>query len=466
MFLKNIHYSPDLEAAVLGVCLLEQSAFGRTYDLIDEATFYFQANKEVYKSLRVMYDAGIPIDIFTVTDHLSRIRGIQSIQNENVPFVVARLTQHVVSGAHLEYHCQIIKTMWIQREIIRLTSSGTPAGGSIKSQIIGLQERLHQLSQKTAQSDWKDMTEMMVGLYQHQEAMKKTSGMGITTGFPKLDHQSGGFHPGQLIVIGARPSVGKSALAGQMAIEMAKKGFRVGIISLEMNNNEIAARLAALDSETDFNVVFRGLYQDEAQRDRIFKRIGSSTSTLPIFVTDKTDVNINDIRAKAMKLQHTEGLDILMIDYLQLIDSDESRISNRENEIRKISRGAKIMAKEMNIPVVELCQLNREITKRQGASRYPQLSDLRESGAIEQDADIVMFLHRDWMTGIEQDEQGYSTERQADLVIRKWRNGNANFMVQLDFDPPKMKFSQRGYSSPLPGNWMPVEVGDKLSSDK
>lgn len=455
-FKKHIHYSLELEKAVAGICLLEKDAFSRTFGLIDESVFYSDANRTIFETMRIMYESGLPIDIETVVDYLIRIRGIEKLGSDNVHYAVSRLTVYVVSGAHLEYHCHILKSMWMEREIIKLTQGGFSFDGGTREKIGSLQSRLQELNQKAAKSDWKDMTELMVNLYQHQADLQKTGGMGITTGFSGLDKQSGGFHPGQLVVIGARPSVGKSALAGQMAVEMARKGHTVGIISLEMNNNEIAARIAAIDTEVDFNVLYRGLYTDESQRDRVYKRIGSHTSELKIFVSDTTDVNINEIRAKAMKLKHIHGLDCLFIDYLQLIGSDEGKNSNRENEIRKISRGAKIMAKEMNIPVVELCQLNREVTKRTGANRYPQLSDLRESGSIEQDADVVIFLHRDFMSGIETDEYGNSTVNQADLVVRKWRNGNANFMFPLDFDPPKMKFRERSHL-PMPGAWKPVD---------
>lgn len=453
-FKKHIHYSQELEEAILGACLLEKSAFSRIYGTVQVETFYHFGHQEVFSAMAEMYEGGAPIDTFTVVDWLTRKKGFEEFHGYNVLYFVTRLTNSVVNTAHLEYHAAIIKAMWLDRELTTLTQSAK-ADGDTKNRIAALQNRLAELNQKTQENDWKDMTELMVGLYQHQSEIQKTGGMGITTGFKRLDKESGGFHKGQLIVIGARPSVGKSALAGQMAVEMAKTGVKVGIISLEMNNNEIAARLAAIDTDTDFNVLFRGLYADDRQRHRVYERIGAKTSELPIYVSDKTDVNINEIRAKAMKLRHTHGLGCLMIDYLQLIDSNESKGSNRENEIRKISRGAKIMAKEMEIPVIELCQLNREVTKRSASDRYPKLSDLRESGAIEQDADVVIFLHRDYMAGIEQDENGNSTERQADLVIRKWRNGNANFTIPLDFDPPKMKFSERGMMAV--SGWKPVK---------
>lgn len=448
MFKKDLHYSQDLETAILGACLLEP-AFARTYGTIDENTFYFDRHRDIYKAMKEMYEAGTPIDCLTVTDYLVRKKGIEEIYSHPTGYFVTRLTNSVVSSAHVEYHCHVIKTMWIERELINLTHGGLKTEGSARKKIIELQEKLQELNTKAAESDWMDMSELMVKLYQHQAEMEKAEGMGLTTGFKKLDRVNGGLHPGQMIVIGARPSVGKSALVGKMAIEIAKTGKKVGIISLEMKDTEIAARLAAIDSEVNFDVMYRSLYTDKNQRHAVYNQIAKQTAHLPIFISDKTGVNIYEIRAKAEKLKHSHGLDCLIIDYLQLVDSDERKNYNREQEVSRISRGSKIMAKEMNIPVIQVCQLNREVTKRKGASRFPELSDLRESGSLEQDSDVVMFLHRDWMSGIEANENGFSTEREADLVIRKWRNGMSNWMLKLDFDPPKMNFSERGGFTPV-----------------
>jgi replicative DNA helicase len=341
----------------------------------------------------------------------------------------------------------------MEREILSLTTSGLKMEGDTKNKIQDIQNKLHDLNQKTTSHDWADMTELMVTLYQHQEEMKLTGGIGLATGISDIDKSNGGFHPGQMIVIGARPSVGKSAFAGSIALNVARNNKSVGIVSLEMSNTEIAARLAALDTNTDFNVLYRGLYRDEYQSQELYKRIGDHTSKLPIYVTDKTNVNVIDIRSKADKLKSLHNLDLLIIDYLQLIDVPDMANRNRENEIARISRYCKIMAKEMNIPVVLLCQLNRESTRRHGDDRYPKLSDLRESGSIEQDADAVIFLHRDWMIGQSANENGSSTEFEADLIIRKWRNGKSNFTIPLEFDPPKMKFKQR-----INQQWQPVDV--------
>ncbi len=439
IYKQDIHYSFDLEAAILGACLLEKEAFGRIYGSIEPENFYHTSHQIIFSTLRDMYVNGIPIDLFTLKDQIIRVQGRENI---TAAFMV-NLTLHVVRSTHLEYHCYLVKTMWMQREIIRLTTSGdSKLSGDAGNQISELQEKLRSLQQKTIRHDWKDMTQLMVELYQHQEDIK-TGGQGITTGINKIDQENGGFQPGQMVVIGARPSVGKSALVGSIALHSAAIGKNVGIVSLEMSNAEIASRLASIDTDTDFHVLYRGLYQDQYQMQAVYNRIGNITSQLPIFVSDKTGVDIVEIRSKADKLKSLHGLDLLIIDYLQLIDVPELANRNRENEISKVSRYCKIMAKEMNIPVILLCQLNRESTKRHGESRYPQLSDIRESGSIEQDADIVMFLHRDFLSGIEVNEDGSSTERQADLIIRKWRNGKSNFRVAMDFDPPKMKFTER-----------------------
>ena len=445
VFKNDINYSINLESAVLGICTLVAGSFGRVYGVLEKDCFYSTGNQVVFETISEMYKSGLPIDLFTVIDQIKRVKGIEQLEGYDTAYFCTRLQNHVVNDTHLEYHCHIIKTLWMERQVVILTNGGMgKLDGNVSQQIRAIQDKLFSLQTKAAEHDWVDMTQLMVDLYRHQEEMKISGGVGILTGFSSLDRENGGFQNGQLIVMGARPSMGKSAIVGGMAIEMAKKSKTVGFISLEMSNTEIAARLAAYDTETDFNVVYRGLYRDMNETHRLYDRIAQSTSTLPIYVSDKTKVNIPEIRAKAEKLKSVHGLDCLFIDYLQLVNSvGGSYTKNRENEIAEMSRGCKIMAKELNIPVVLLCQLNREVTKRKGDERYPQLSDLRESGAIEQDADVVMFLHRDFMSGYEFDENGQSTERSADLVVRKWRNGRSNFIIPLDFDPPKMKFSEK-----------------------
>jgi replicative DNA helicase len=438
-FLKDIHYSPEFEAAVLGAAMLEKTAFGRTHGILKKEILYSDANKAVYETIAEMYEAALPIDLLTVNDRM-RMKGITSLAGDNVPFYLTGLTRNVVSSAHIEYHCHILKRMWMQREVIRLTSGGMRLEGNVNEQLIQLQTAIRDINTGDHEKDWYDMSELMMGLMKHQEHIQANPEAYIKTGIRELDEKNGGFFPGNVIVIGARPGAGKSAFMGQLAMNMARDKKRVGIISLEMSNNEIAGRLSSLDTDIDFQRIYRGLWQDENEKTRFYDRVAKFTSEMPIYVTDATRVNTVDIRAKADKLKAKKGLDFLFIDYLQLISADQGKNKSRENVISEISRAVKIMAKELQIPIAILCQLNRESTKRQGEGRYPQLSDLRESGAIEQDADIVGFVHRDWVVGITQDEQGESTENKADFIIRKWRNAEPNIHIKLEFDGPKMAF--------------------------
>lgn len=462
-FKKYIHHGQDLEEAVLGACLLEKLAFGRTYGLVDADSFYFESHKEVYSVLKEMYDNHLPIDVLTVTEFLVARRGVENFHGYNVDYFITNLTRSVVSTAHLEYHCLLIKEMWRRREIMKLRlSMPEDRGFDTRGNIDKLNEEIRKIVGSEIKRDWYDMSELMYDLMIHQSDMAKGNKEFLTTGFKYIDEKNGGFYNGQMIVIGARPSVGKSALMGQMALSMAKKGKKVGIISLEMNNNEIAARLASIETEIDFWKVYRTIAHDEELHKRFYDKISKDTIHLPIYLSDKTKVNVNEIRAKAIKLKATKGCDCIMVDYLQLIDgAHENKNYNREQEVAKMSRGLKLMANELEIPVIVLCQLNRAVTARSYKDRFPKLSDLRESGAIEQDADVVMFLHRDFISGWQNDDQGNSTEFNADLLGPKWRNG-ATFHLELDFDPPKMKFSERKTT----GNFVPVKDYTESNKDE
>lgn len=457
MFKNHIHYSIELETEILGACLLETTAFPRIFGLLEERVFYSDEHKMVFSFMLQMYENNMPLTMISILDFIVRRKNIENIYGNNVAYYIALLTKKVTSTANIEYYSMILKQMWIDREIIIITNSGTKKEDSRK-EIINLQSKLSELSSTGFTNDWQDMDELMVNLYKHQDEMVKTKGMGLLTGFKTIDRVYGGFFKGQMIVIGARPSVGKSAFAGQMAMNMARNSNRVGFVSLEMSNNEIAARFASIDTGMPFTEIYRGLYQDENQREYFYKVVSDKTASLPISVSDKTDVNISEIKAKAYKLKHKHGrLDCLILDYLQLVDGDSQSNRNRENEVAKISRGCKIIAKELEVPLIILAQLNREVDKRKGKDRYPQLSDFRETGAIEQDADVAMFLHSDFKSGHLEDDNGNSTEGQADIVIRKWRNGVPNLIIPLDFDGPKMKFSERSFFMPVKNYYEPKE---------
>lgn len=447
--IENIHYSKDLEYAILGSCLIEKTAFGRTYGLIDTESFYYDDNKAVYDCMSKMFNDSLPIDIITVCLNMESMT--VKLVSGNIPHYLCKLTNMVVSTANLEYHCFLLKEIWRKREIEKLTNSGADYTEEPKNQIQYINEQILNIQGNSVKKEWTTMDELMFELIKHQDDVKSGKKEFITTGFNLIDKENGGFSAGNLIIIGARPSVGKSALMGKMAIAMAKKNKKVGIISLEMNNTEIAARLSSLETDIEFYRIYRNLFEDQNQSQKFYDIISSDVVSLPIFISDKTKVDLNEIKGKAAKLKRSHGLDCLMIDYLQLVSSSmDNRNFNREQEVARISRGLKLMAMDMQIPVIVLCQLNRNSTLRKGSARYPQLSDLRESGSIEQDADIVMMLHRDWLLeGFQSDANGNSTEFKADLLVQKWRNG-ATCHLELDFEPKKMKFKEQHVFTHVP----------------
>lgn len=454
-FIKDQHYSFKFENAVLGACMLETTAFARIYDIVDKSVFYSDANQIVFSCISEMYRNGVMVDILTVFDYIQNTKGIASFEHKSTAWYCAELTKYVVSTANLEYHAYVLKRMWMERELIKLTHGGIKLEGDVREKITSLNLSIQKINSGHYTKDWQDLSELIIGLSKHQDEMLISKGMGLTTGIKKLDNLNGGFFKGQMVIIGARPSVGKSAFMGQMAIAMAKMNKKVGIISLEMNNNEIAARLSSLETETDFKVIFRNLFHDENTRAKWYRKITNEFIGMPIYVTDKTKVNTSDIKSKVQKLKYEKGgVDCIFIDYLQLISSEEDgKNRNRENEVSQISRMCKLMAKDLEIPVIVLCQLNRAVTHRTGNARYPQLSDLRESGSLEQDADVVMFLHRDWTTGLQEymtDSTGASTENSADLIVRKWRNGENNIHIELQFEGSKMKFVEKGIHNFVP----------------
>jgi replicative DNA helicase len=455
---EGIHYSKDFEAAVLGICLLEKTAFDRTHGLIDGRSFYFEDNQAIYQAMSEMKATSAPIDLLTVWQWM--IEKGTTLHAGEIRWYFSQLTMNVVSSEHLEYHCTQLKKMWRKRELEIITQSGIDPYQDERKQAFQVNEKINEILSGQVDQDWQGMDELMINLFRHQEEIKAGTKKLITTGFHGIDRLNGGFWGGQLIVLGARPSVGKSALMGKMAISMAKAGKSVGIISLEMNNTEIAGRLASIETNTDFSVIYRNLFQDENQARSFYDKIGRVASSLPIYVSDKTQVDVSEIRSKATKLKRSRGLDFLMVDYLQLIETTSTnRNYNREQEVSKLSRGLKVLAMELDIPVMILCQLNRESTKRKGNDRYPKLADLRESGAIEQDADAVLMLHRDWMADVAINPvTGGTTEFSADLFGLKWRSG-AQFHLELEFNPTLMKFSEHPSSNLIPISF-PKNEGD------
>ncbi|KAA2242852.1 replicative DNA helicase [Chitinophaga agrisoli] len=458
----GIHYSVDIERTLLGACMLEQTAFGRIIQLLDGHVFYHDANRIVFDAFKEMWDKSVPVnDMSLVLSYLSREKGIQRLDDANTGYYLILISRDVVSTANLERYAIILREMYIERELIRITQSGLSKEADTGAEISRLQQELNQLMFKKSTDNWQDMSAVLVKLMQHMDNVRGKDMIGVTTGFKTLDQYTGGWAEGGMYIIGARPSVGKSALLGKMVIKAAQAGKHVGVVSLEMPDIQIGARLASMESDIEFWRIFRAKIEDQQASDRLYHQMGE-LANLPIKISDKTQVNLTDIKAKVIQLKHRGQLDVLFIDYLQLMDADPSaKSNNREQEVAKISRGLKILAMEYSIPIIVLCQLNRESEKRN--DKRPRLADLRESGSLEQDADGTLLLHRPWMAGIQTNEQGESTECMAELIIAKWRNGQANIVIDLGFDGEKMRFydpAEQNRFKPLPKNYYESEKED------
>lgn len=439
LYTKGIHYSPGMESSVLGACIVEKTAFGRIAGILSPEVFYYDAHKKFFECLKKMWDNSMLIDYESALLFINRSLGVTEIEGKNIGWWIIECTRDVVNANHLEQHALSLRQLYVERELMRITHGGLSLEGDVSAQVSKLQQELNRLMLAKTPDDWCDMSEVLVQLSKHMDEVADKEMVGVPTGFPSLDKMTGGFRPTQLNIVAARPSVGKSAILGKMAMAAAKSGRQVGIISLEMNNVQIGGRLVSMESGVEFWRIDRGRLHDENQRNHLYSAI-TKMAHLPIRISDKTQVNISDIKAKAIQLIHKDKLDILFIDYLQLMEA-ENKNGNRDQEIGKISRGLKIMAMEYGIPIIALCQLNRQSETR--TDKRPRLSDMRESGNIEQDADGVLLVHRDWMAGILQDENGHSTERQANLIIAKWRNGELGD-IPLNFDGERMWFYEDG----------------------
>ena len=436
-FTQHLDYDAQLEASVLGICLIEPQAFGTVYTILGETCFYTQAHLQVYHAMCTLWESGAPVDLLTLSRELYN-NNITEIRGYNTAYFLTSLTAHVTSSAHLQHWCLMLRELAARRMMISLTSTRFN-GDDVIEAAEHIQQQLKQALDIRATDDWLDASAAALALTKHMDEATPGKQVGISTTFKSIDKINGGFRPGQLIVIGARPSVGKSALMGAIATHAALQGTPTGIISLEMPAADLFGRMVSADSEIPFSDIDRNRITEDSQRTYIYNTI-TRLAELPLWFSDTTQVNIHDIRAKAEKLKRRHGLGLLIIDYLQLIEETTLHGQrNREQNISAISRGLKMLAMNLGIPVIALSQLNRESEAR--AHKRPSMADLRESGAIEQDADIIMLLHRDWRCGITTDAHGHSTEHQADLLIPKWRNGTP-LDLKLRFDAHIMRFEE------------------------
>jgi replicative DNA helicase len=459
----------DIEEAVLGAIMLEKEAIISVSDLLRPESFYKDVHQKIFRAALDLSTQEKPIDILTVTEELRKRKELDEIGG---PAYIAQLTSRVASAAHIEYHARIIAQKFIQRELIRVSSEiQTKAFDESQDvdELLDFSERsLFNIAEGIIKKDTMPINELIdQAIKQIEEAGKREDSLsGVPSGYTKLDRMTSGWQKSDLIIIAARPSMGKTAFILSMTRNMAVEHKRpVAIFSLEMSSLQLVNRLIISETEIPSERVRNGRLDDNE-----WKQLDAKIHNLieaPVFIDDTPAISVFELRAKCRRLAMKHNIEMIIIDYLQLMSGPAETKGNREQEVSTISRTLKAIAKELNVPIIALSQLNRSVETRTGSKR-PQLSDLRESGAIEQDADVVMFIHRPEKYGILQDEEGNSLIGVAEIIVAKHRNG-AIGDVQLRFVDKFAKFVELEGLEPLGdeafGNVPVVTYSSKMNED-
>ncbi len=413
-----------LEESVLGALMLDQAALINAIETLHVEYFYKPEHQAVYRAIRKLFEQSQPVDLLTVVERL-RLDG--ELEAAGGAYAVSKLTENVVSAAHIEFHIRVLSEKFIQREMIRISTETITEAYDESTDVVDLldktEQRFMDINDKNFRSDYHPMSDFVdMAMEQIKEAGEKEDGLsGLETGFVALDRMTAGFQPGTLIILAARPAMGKTACALSMARNMAVDFQKpVAFFSLEMTGQELAMRLISSEARLPGDKLKKG-HLEPYEKEQL-KRGSQPLVSAPIYIDDTPQLTIFELRAKARRLKQRYDIKMIFIDYLQLMSggNSDNRNGNREQEISMISRQLKALSKELQIPVLAMSQLSRAVESRVG--NKPQLSDLRESGAIEQDADIVMFIYRPEYYGIMEDDHG-STVGMADLIIAKHRSG-------------------------------------------
>ncbi len=459
----------DLEEAVLGAIMLEKDAIISIMDILSPDSFYKEAHKKIFKAILDLSQNLQPIDILTVTEELKKRNELDDVGG---PYYITQLTSKVATAAHIEYHARIIAQKYIQRELIRVASEiQTKAyDDSIDvNDLIDFSEaELFQVTETNIKKETaKINTLIQDAIEQIEEAAKKEDGLsGAPSGFTKLDRVTSGWQKSDLVIIAARPSMGKTAFVLTMSRNMAVEHNRpIGIFSLEMSSIQLVNRLIVSETELPSEKIRNGNLEPHEWEQLEYKI--KKLVDAPIYIDDTPAITVFELRSKCRRLKDQYNVEAIFVDYLQLMSGPGDNRGNREQEVSVISRSLKGIAKELDIPIIALSQLNRSVELRSGDKR-PQLSDLRESGAIEQDADMVLFIHRPEKYGITENEYG-SLVGIAEIILAKHRNG-ALADIQLRFRDELAKFVELDEDEPesLAGDEDengPMILGSKMNED-
>jgi replicative DNA helicase len=434
----------DLEEAVLGALMLEKDALSSVIDILKPEVFYRDNHQKIFRAIQVLFEKTSPVDILTVT---SQLRSQGELEMIGGAYYITELTNRVASAANIEFHSRIIIQKFIQRELIRISTEVINSAYEDTTDVLDLldkaEKNLFDIAQNNLRRDSRKMDDLLHETLKEIEALKdKKDGLtGVASGFTDLDRMTSGWQKSDLVIIAARPAMGKTAFvltcARNAAVDFNKP---VVVFSLEMSSVQLVNRLISGETEIEQEKIRKGTLE-EWEWQQIHSKIGRLEQA-PLIIDDTPALNIFEFRAKCRRLKSQHDIQLIIIDYLQLMQgksADGKGGGNREQEIGSISRALKSVAKELNVPVIALSQLSRAVESRPGGSKRPMLSDLRESGSIEQDADMVLFLYRPEYYGLDVDEDNNPTQGVGEVIIAKHRNGETG-RVRLKFVGKFVKF--------------------------
>ena len=433
----------ELEDSVLGALMIEKDAYGSVADLLRPEVFYKDQNRLVFEAIRALAAKDEPIDILSVGE---KLKNQGTLEKAGGVVYLAELTRRIASTAHLRYHAQIIAQKATARDLIAMAAQIEEKAFDETQDIDDLMQEaeagIFEITQRSQKRDVTQIDPVIEEAFKRMEKAAKNTGSisGIPSGFNALDKITSGWQSPDLIIIAARPAMGKTAFVLSMAKHMAvDREIPTAIFSLEMSNVQLVNRLIMNVCELEGDKIKTGKMSKEDS-----KRLNTKINIMkgkPLYMDDTPSLSIYELRSKARKLVHEHGVRIIIIDYLQLMNAQGSSFGSREQEVSIISRGLKGLAKELDIPIIALSQLNRGVESRQGVEgKTPQLSDLRESGAIEQDADMVCFIHRpEYYRIYNDDKTGKDLRGLAQIIVAKHRNG-ATDSIWLRFRNKFAKF--------------------------
>ena len=448
--------SLEAEQSVLGSLILDRDAIIKIADIITAEDFYEDKHRVIYNAIIKLYDERESIDILTVSNKLEDGSSLEKIGGASY---LTTLVNSVPSSAHIVHYANIVRRKGTLRRLIAqatdIVSLGYQEDQDLETLLDSAEQKLFSVSQKYLKQNFVSISEILHETFDRLDELHREKGKmrGLPTGFTDLDNKLGGLQKSDLIILAARPSMGKTSLALDIIRHAGVHNKRnVAIFSLEMSKDQLVDRLLAAEAEVDLWKMRTGKLSDIGA-DNDFERIGHALGRLseaPIYIDDAGALNIMELRTKARRLQAEHDLDLIVIDYLQLMQGHST--DNRVQEVSEISRSLKILAKELNIPILALSQLSRAVEQR-GGDKKPQLSDLRESGSIEQDADVVMFIYRDEMYSGKDSKKPHI----AEILIRKHRNGPTG-EVELFFEADKTSFKNLS-KTPNMDDMMLAQIG-------